>query len=143
MYSEKIKTVKDSVSLSSPLKGFLKGLAVAIVFTVAVFAVAALLIAYTNVSENSIPVISVATETIGACISGYSTAKSLGRKGFLTGLLSGVSYILIIWIIAALAGSGFYFNKHFFSMLALSTLGGAIGGVLGVNLTRKKTNKRR
>lgn len=143
MYSEKIKTVEGTFGAQSVLKGFFKGVLIAAVFTVIVFAVAALVLAYTKLSENAIPAISIIVEMLGALISGYCTAKESGVKGFLTGLLAGIVYILIIWVIAALAGSGFYFGKHFFTMLGLSALGGAAGGVLGVNLKSGKSNKRK
>ncbi len=143
MYSEKIKTVEGSFGAPPILKGFFKGVLIAAVFTVVVFAVAALILAYSNVSESTIPAISFIVQLLGALISGYCTAKESGVKGFLTGLLAGVVYILIIWVIAALAGSGFYFGKHFFTMLGLSALGGAAGGVIGVNLKSGKSNKRK
>ncbi len=143
MYSEKIKTAEVPVGALAVVKGFFKGVLIAAGATVVIFAVCALVLAYTDVSESAIPVISLMVEMLGALISGYQTAKGSGAKGFLTGLVSGIAYILIIWVIAALAGNGFYFGKHFFTMFALSALGGATGGILGVNLRSGKSNKRK
>lgn len=143
MYTEKIKTAEIPGGALPIFKGFFKGVLIAVASTIIIFIIAALILAYTDVSESAIPVISFAVEMLGSVILGYCTAKESGVRGFLTGLASGLAYILLIWVIAALAGNGFYFNKHFFTMLALSSFGGAVGGVLGVNLKSKKSNKRK
>ena len=143
MYSENIKTMDTAGGLRAAAGGFARGIITAAVFTLVVFALFACILAYTAVSESAIPIISTAVQAAGALIAGFCTAKRSGSRGFLSGLVAGLGYILIIWFIASLAGDGFYVGIHFLSMLGFSALGGAVGGVMGVNLKSGRSNKRK
>ena len=143
MYRENMKVAEVTYGPKGAVFGFLKGVLISAVVTVLVFLVFAFFLAYTKLPEGAIPVIAIVTEAIGALIAGYGTAKGTKSRGFLSGLLSGAVYILIIWLIGSLISDGFYLGKHFFTMLGFSALGGAIGGILGVNLKTGKTNKRK
>ena len=140
---ENIKTVNDPGSVMGVTTGFFKGLGISLIVTILIFVIAALLLSYTPLSEGAIPYIAFVTEALGALLSGFYTAKKTGRKGVLTGALSGFFYILIIWLIASLAGDGFYVGKHILTMLLASAASGAIGGILGVNLKSSESNKKR
>lgn len=143
MYGENVKTTDTVGGLRAAAGGFARGVITAAVFTPVVFALFACILAYTAVSESAIPVIATFTEAAGALIAGFCTAKRLGSRGFLFGLIAGIGYIFMIWLIASLAGEGFYVGKHVLSMLGFSALGGAAGGVLGVNLKGGRNNKRK
>lgn len=143
MYDENVKTVNTAGGLRFAAGGFVRGIITAALFTLVVFALFACILAYTAVSEGIIPIVATAAETVGALTAGFCTAKRSGNRGFLYGLASGVGYIIIVWFIASLVGDGFYVGKHFLSMLVFSALGGAFGGVLGVNLKSGRSNKRK
>lgn len=143
MYSENIKTMDSAGGIRSAAGGFARGVITAAVFTLVVFALFACMLAYTALSESAVPIIATVVEAVGALIAGYCTAKKSGSRGFLSGLAAGIGYIIIIWFIASLAGDGFYVGKHFLTMLGFSALGGAVGGVLGVNLKSGRNNKRK
>ena len=138
---ENVKSV-DSGGMMSVATGFLKGAGISVVFTLIVFLVAALLLSYTPLAEESIPYIAFITEGIGAAISGFVPAKKTGRNGVVTGVLCGILYILIIWICASVTSDGLFFAPHIFIMVAISVIMGAIGGILGVNLKSNNKKKR-
>jgi len=140
---ENVKTINDPKSFTGVMQGFFKGLGLAVLITIAVFLIAALLLSYTPLSEGAIPFIAFVTEAIGALMSGFCTSRRTLSRGFLTGTVSGFFYILIIWLIASLAGDGFYVGKHILTMLIASAAAGAVGGILGVNIKNTKTNKKR
>lgn len=137
---ENIKTV-ESGGISSVATGFLKGAAIATIFTLAVFVVFALLLSYTPLAEETIPFIALITEGLGAAISGFVPARKTGRNGALSGAVCGILYILIIWICASVTSDGLFLDPHIFIMAGISVMMGAIGGILGVNL--KKDNKKK
>lgn len=143
MYSENMKTMDTAGGLRAAAGGFARGVLTAAAFTLIVFALFACILAFTAVSEGAIPIIATIVQAAGALIAGFSTAKKSGSRFFLSGLTAGIGYILIIWFIASLAGDGFYVGKHFLSMLGFSALGGAVGGVLGVNLKSGRSNRRK
>lgn len=143
MYSENIKTMDAAVGFRSAVIGFARGVIIAAIFTLVAFALFACILAYTAVPESAIPVIATAVEAISSLIAGFATAKRAGSRGFFAGLAAGIGYMIILWFIASLAGDGFYIGQHVLATLGFSALGGAIGGVLGVNVKSGRSNKRK
>lgn len=143
MIRENIKTMENTGGIWPFISGFGRGVLLAVVFTFVTFLVCACILAYTAVSQNVIPIIATITLGLGALIAGFCTARRKGSSGLLLGILAGVGYMLILWVIALLAGDGFSIGTHSLSMLLFSALGGIVGGVVGVNLKGGKTNKRK
>ena len=139
---ENVKTVESGGFLSY-VTGFLKGAVIGVLITFAVFLIFAFLLSYTPLPEESIRYIAYATEVVGAFASGLIPARKSGKRGILTGLLSGTLYMLIIWLFSSLAADGFYFDTHILTMLLLSAISGAVGGVVGVNTKSAETNKKK
>ena len=139
---ENVKTVDDGGVLSF-FTGFIRGLLFALLFTVVVFLVSAILLSYTSLPEDAIPVISTATKLIGACVSGFVPARRSGNRGIITGAVSGLLYILIIVITAALTTQEQFFGMNVLITALLCVLSGALGGIFGVNLRPKQTQKKR
>ena len=85
-----------------------------------------------------------ARSIVSACafVSVFLSSAAIGRKrrrqGLLTGLLTGVGYSFCLYITGFLAFGFPHFSKGLLSTLALSVMCGAIGGIVGVNLKRKK-----
>lgn len=139
---ENVKTVDDGGVLSF-FTGFIRGLLFALLFTVVVFLVSAILLSYTSLPEDAIPVISTATKLIGALVAGFVPAKRSGNRGIITGAVSGLLYILIIVITAALTTQEQFFGMNVLTTALLCVLSGALGGIFGVNLRPKQTQKKR
>lgn len=139
---ENVKTVDDG-GIFSFLTGFVRGLLVAVLFTMVVFLVSAVLLSYTSLPEDAIPVISTAVKLIGAVISGFIPARRSGNRGIITGAVSGFLYILIIFITASLTTQESVFGMNLLTTALLCVLSGALGGIFGVNLRPKETQKRR
>lgn len=139
---ENIKTVEE-VGIISFITSFLKGILIAFLFTVVVFLVSAVLLSYTALPEESIPVISTAVKLIGALIAGFIPAKKSGNRGIITGALSGLLYILIIFITASLTIQESVFGMNLLTTALLCVLLGAMGGIFGVNLRPNQTQKKR
>lgn len=139
---ENVKTVNDG-SFSYTALGFLKGVLFAALFTLAVFLLSAVFLSYTPMPESAIPYISFVTQVIGAAISGFIPAKRAGVKGLVTGGVSALLYMLILWLISSLAADGFFMGKHVLTMFLLSLASGALGGILGVNFKDTNSNKKK
>jgi len=139
---ENVKTVNDSSSFNTAL-AFLKGVLFAALFTLAVFMLSAVVLSYTSLPESAIPYITLATQAIGSVISGFIPARKTGTKGLITGGISALLYMLILWLVSSLAADGFYFGKHVITMFALSLVFGAFGGISGVNFKDTNSNKKK
>ena len=139
---ENVKSI-ESGGFSAAALGFLKGVGIAALFTIVVFLISALILSYTSLPEEAIPVISFGVQVIGCLIAGFIPAKRARTRGIFTGSMSGLLYILIIWVFASLAADGFYLGKHILTMLVLSVIAGGLGGIFGVNLKDSNNNKKR
>ncbi len=143
MYSENMKLTETAGGFKSAAIGFFRGVLIAAVFTLLSFTLFSALLSFTGLSENTVPVIAIGTEGLGASISGFFTARGAKSRGAFSGLISGLLYILFIWVIAILAGNGVVTGRHYLTMLILSALFGAIGGIAGVNVKKSNTNRRK
>lgn len=139
---ENIKTV-DNGGVLSFFTGFIRGLVVAVLVTVVVFFISAVLLSYTPLPEESIPVISSAVKFIGAFLAGFLPARRAGTRGIITGAVSGLLYILIIFITASVTSNEAVFGVKFITTALLCILSGAVGGISGVNLRPRQTQKKR
>ena len=127
-----IKTSKNQMA-----KPLILGVIVSIISSliiVAIFAIAATNIA---VSDDAILVMAITSMAIGAFIGGIVSAKLYNEKGFLIGALNGAAFFLITTIISIAI------NPEALTMISIIkllvfTLASMIGGVIGVNITRKR-----
>lgn len=143
MYSENVKLTETAGSLKNTAFGFFRGVIYAAVFTLLSFTLFAAFLAFTGLSESAVPIIAIGTESLASLIAGFFTARGTKNRGALSGLVSGLLYILFLWAIALFAGNGVIVGKHYLTMLLFSALFGAIGGIMGVNIKTSKTNRRK
>lgn len=139
---ENVKTVSGG-SISSTVSAFLKGVLIATLVTLVIFAIFSLVLSYTPLPESAIPYIVFITQGIGSAIAGFIPAKKAGVKGLITGGLSAFLYMLILWLVSSLLSDGFYVNSHVLTMFLLSLIFGALGGITGVNFKDSNTNKKK
>ena len=110
------------------------GSGIALGITILSLFIFAILLTYTNIQENTmIPVVIIITAVSILIGSSLSTLR-IKKNGLLNGALVGVIYILLIYIISSLTGSGFSLNIMSVIMLVSSIIAGMIGGIIGVNL---------
>ncbi len=138
MYHEEYQAVKDTGAVKCGLINFGKAMLWAFGFTAVLFFLEALLLTYTPVSEKLIPFFVILTAVVSVIFAGMRASRTAKSKGWLNGALTGILYILILYFISSLAGDGFYMNAYILVMLAVSVFAGAIGGILGINLSDKR-----
>lgn len=123
----------DKTEFSKNIMRIVRGSVIAIFISLILLLVFAMLLTYTNIAENTInPVIIVITGISILIGSGISTLK-IRKNGLLNGGLVGLIYILTIYILSGLTGSGFGVNINSIIMIVVSTIAGMIGGIIGVN----------
>lgn len=116
----------------------IRGMAVAFGITCIVFIAYSLLLTYTNLSESTLPMVSLACTALSAAVAGYDWAVCKRRKGLVYGALAGLVYVLLLFLVTSMSESGFSFTTSKLMTLVVAIAGGAIGGILGVNGNRKK-----
>ena len=110
-----------------------RGMAVAFAITCIIFIGFGILLTYTDLSEDRLPVVSLVCTAISAAAAGYDWAACMGKKGILWGLAAGLVYTVILYFVTCLAADQFTLQLSGIMTLMVALAGGAVGGILGVN----------
>lgn len=73
----------------------------------------------------------------GILISAFLTAKKIGKKGFLVGLITSITVFILVTLISLIIDKGAPTVNTLFHLI-IYTLSGLIGGILGVNKGNNK-----
>lgn len=126
------KTEKDPVAKGKGLC-LLRGIGIAFAITCIVFIAYGILLTYTSLSEESLPMVSLICTAVSAAAAGYDWAACMKKKGLLWGALAGVVYGVLLYLITSLAADSFALELSGIMTLIVAAAAGAIGGILGVN----------
>lgn len=126
------KTEKKAVSGNTWLC-LLRGMAIAFAITCIIFIGFGILLTYTDLSEDSLPLVSLVCTALSAAAAGYDWAACMKKKGLLWGLAAGAVYTVLLYLITSLAADSFALQLSGVMTLIVALAGGSIGGILGVN----------
>ena len=111
----------------------LKGMAAAFAITCIIFIGFGILLTYTEMSEERLPVVSLVSTALSVSAAGYDWAACMKKRGILWGMAAGAVYTVLLFLITGLASDDFSVGSSALMTLAVALAGGAAGGVLGVN----------
>lgn len=124
----------DKNKLSANLIRIVKGSVTSIIITLILFFIFAVLLTYTKLQENIISPVVIVISAISILIGSSISTLKIKKNGLLNGSLVGIIYILTIYIISSLTGTGFECNINTIIMMASCVVAGMLGGIIGVNL---------
>ncbi len=110
--------------------GLVRGYIISLLF----FLIGAMLITYTSIGENTIPLITSIIMIIGIVYSSIYCSIHLSRKGWLHGGIIGLIYVLILVLLSKIFISDYSLNRITLYKIGLGIGAGIIGGILGVNI---------
>jgi len=119
----------------------LKAMLISYLITLPVFLLFALILTYTDFPERMILPAVVITTIISILVAGSTVTRNARRKGWLHGALTGLLYMVILYVAGSLAFGDFSINRYGITMVCIGILTGAIGGILGINI-KKPTKKK-
>ena len=111
-----------------------RALLVSIVFSLAVFVILSFVMLSTGMNENMICPAVLVVSLIAMLIGGMIAARHSEMRGFLIGGITGLCYMLILYIVGVLAFSAAPFTLNGLIRFLYACVAGAVGGVLGRNL---------
>ncbi len=114
----------------------LKSVMIGYIFSLICFLILALLITFTSLSENVVPLITQIIIITGLVITGATAAMKSRYRGWLYGIITGVLYMVVFLLISWIAVDGFTFDKYAAAKILLGIVVGAIGGMIGINLIK-------
>ena len=112
----------------------LKGSVTAIILTLVLLLIFALLLTYTSITENVIKPVIIVVSGISILVGSSISTLTIKKNGMLNGCLVGLIYILSLYLISSITGTGFTINLYSLIMIIVCIVTGIIGGVIGVNL---------
>ncbi len=124
----------DKSEISANLIRVVKGSITAIIITLILLFVFAALLTYTKLQENIISPVVIIVTAISILIGSSISTLKIKKNGLLNGALVGIIYIITIYLISSITGSGFACNINTIIMMVASIIAGMLGGIIGVNL---------
>ena len=112
------------------------GVLIAYAITAIAFIATAMLITYTNLSEGSLPVIVMLSCLVSVLVAGFDASRKAPSRGWAWGMAAGLLYAKIFIIIIIAVSGVFAFDSRKLLILALSLVGGGIGGAVGINFKK-------
>ena len=122
---------------SNLVKPFLKNLCLEFLFTIILLMALSIILSSTSVSENIINPSIIFISAFSILIGSFFTGKKIGNKGILIGILQGFVYMFILYLCSSILSNNFSLGISSIIMILISLICGAIGGILGVNLSLK------
>lgn len=124
---EKIVENKNTIRI-------IKGSIVAVVLSLILLLIFAILLTYTNISETTIKPTIIAIAGVSILVGSSISTLTIKKNGILNGGLIGLIYILTIYLISSITGTGFALNLYSIIMILVGIITGIIGGIIGVNI---------
>ena len=111
----------------------LKGLGYAYILTLIILLIYNLILTYTNLSADSISLVTSFITTLSAAFGGFYACKNIKEKGLIYGFVVGLCYIVLLITMFYLAKENYIFDISILYKSILISISGSIGGILGVN----------
>lgn len=114
------------------IKGSLLSIIVSVIFLI-IFAV---LLTYTNLSENTITPVVLVIVGLSILMGSYLSTRKIEQNGILNGAIVGVIYMLILYIASSVIFMDFSLRASSIIMIGCGLIAGIIGGIIGVNVKK-------
>ena len=115
----------------------LKGLGIAFIITFIFLLILAIILTYSNVSENIInPTIIIITALSILIGSSISNAK-IKKNGLINGGIIGGVYIILLYLFSSVFSMQFSLTMQSVIMIITGIIFGILGGIIGVNISSK------
>lgn len=128
------KSENNTKEKNNNLLKIIKGSIISIITTMIFLTIFAILLTYTEISENTIFPVVLVISGVSILIGSSITTKKLKKQGMINGGLIGLVYILFIYVISSLFTMQFNLNTNSIIMLSVCVIVGMIGGIIGINM---------
>ena len=126
----------EEISGSNMLK-IIKGSIIAIMLSLVLLLIFALLLAYTNVPESIISPVIIVISASSILVGSFMSSIKIKKQGIVNGGIVGGIYMAVLYLLSSMVQNDFGVNSYAIIMIAASILAGCFGGILGVNMKRK------
>lgn len=126
-------TKKDNINKKS---AYLLGGIVGVLVSVAAMLAFAAILLFLNLDRTYAAPFATISVAVGSFVASRITAKKIGDRGYLVGLIIGLTVFCVITALSLILGNNLTINTLFhFVIIVLSSL---VGGIMGVNADKNK-----
>lgn len=115
------------------IKSIAKGVVISLISTCIILLIFAILLTYTDISEDLINTVIIIVTAISIFIGSSIGNLKIKKNGLINGAIIGGSYILIIYLISSILNWRFRLNMQSIIMIIIGIIFGMLGGIIGVN----------
>lgn len=112
----------------------IKGTIIGLILTIILILIFTIILTYTKLSENLIPLINSVIMILGISSGAVITSRKVDNKGWLSGGLIGILYFLVILVLGLLFIKDFTLEKYSLVKALIAIVTGCIGGMIGINI---------
>ena len=127
-------TENISNNFLSNFKNIMKGIVISFLITMGMLFVLAILLCYTNMKESLIEPCIIFVSSFSILIGSFLVMKKIRQKGLFYGMVLGIIYMLMIYLISSFISMNFSIGSGTIIMMLLGIISGVLGGIIGVNL---------
>lgn len=134
----KANITTEESEMKKKVMAVVKGCLFAIVLSIILLTIYALLLANTSISENTMMPVVLTITGISILIGGTISSRKMKKNGLIYGGVVGLVYVITLYLASSISMVGFSLSANSFIMLGVGVLAGVIGGIIGVNLAVRK-----
>lgn len=134
----KANIVAEESEMKKKVMAIIKGCLFAIILSVILLTIYALLLVNTTISENTMMPVVLTITGISILMGGTISSRKMKKNGLIYGAVVGLVYVLTLYVASSISMVGFSLSANSFIMLGVGVITGIIGGIIGVNLVAKK-----
>lgn len=131
----KANIVAEESEMKRKVMAVIKGCLFAMIFSVILLTVYALLLANTAIAENTMMPVVLTITGISILIGGTISSRKMKKNGLIYGGIVGLVYVLTLYLASSVSMVGFSLSTNSFIMLGVGVITGIIGGIIGVNMS--------
>lgn len=114
--------------------GILKGVLSSVVITVLLTAILSLLMMFISFSDSVFNICYVVITCLGIVAGAIMSARTIGENGWLSGLLVGCIYYLVLLCVTFLFGGDISLGLYDLYRFVITLVIGVLSGMLGINI---------
>jgi len=131
MFNNANKIELDNRKIASRIT---KSIIFSIVLTLGLLFIYAILLAYTNLPETTMNIVTICISGISILIFSLICMLKIKNNGIIYGGIIGLIYMFIIYLLSSIVQTGFSFNIYSIIMIVAGIFCGMLGGIIGVNI---------
>lgn len=127
---------ESKLSVKDDLFDILRAILISTIFSIVAILIFTIIVQFSQINENGIMIGNIIIKTLSVlvgCIFGIRNGK-----GILKGLISGLLFLVLTWLIFSAINGGFVAGAFSWIDALCGIAVGAISGVIAVNIRRKK-----